>query len=123
MIDEIKIFLAHQLLESMDTTADPCNNFYQFACGGWLKKYNIPDSSTRWGQFDFVRQRVGDQLRGRYCPYVHQLIDLLIILYNIDVLKKPNSEDDPRPIKEARDMYAACINTGTQHFRFLTHFV
>ena len=58
--------IAHELLESMDTTADPCQDFYQFACGGWLKKYSIPESSTRWGQFDILRQHVSDQLRGKF---------------------------------------------------------
>ncbi|CAF1624746.1 unnamed protein product [Rotaria sp. Silwood1] len=34
---------ANYLLESIDKTADPCDNFFQFACGTWLKKNRIPD--------------------------------------------------------------------------------
>ena len=35
--------LAGALLEAMDTTADPCQDFFQFACGGWIKKNGIPN--------------------------------------------------------------------------------
>src|SRR6201999_3936689 len=27
---------------SLDRTADPCVDFYQFACGGWMAKNQIP---------------------------------------------------------------------------------
>ena len=32
---------------------------------------------------------------------------------SLDILRKPNSLDDPKPIQSAREMYAACLNTGT----------
>lgn len=56
--------IAATLLESMDLTADPCNDFYQFTCGGWLKKHSIPESYSRWSQFDVLRDQVQNELRG-----------------------------------------------------------
>ncbi|MBV8903394.1 MAG: M13 family peptidase, partial [Acidobacteriia bacterium] len=32
----------------IDRTADPCVNFYQFACGNWIKLNPIPPDQARW---------------------------------------------------------------------------
>ncbi|XP_078614974.1 endothelin-converting enzyme homolog [Branchiostoma floridae x Branchiostoma japonicum] len=37
------------LLASMDPTADPCQDFFQFSCGGWLQDNPIPPEQKQWG--------------------------------------------------------------------------
>src|ERR1700760_4120065 len=37
---------------SMDTSADPCVNFFQYSCGGYLKQTPIPADESSYGQFD-----------------------------------------------------------------------
>src|ERR1700733_1355528 len=36
---------------SMDTTVDPCTDFFAYACGTWIKKNPIPPDQTSWSVY------------------------------------------------------------------------
>jgi putative endopeptidase len=49
---------------ALDRKVSPCDDFYEFACGGWLAKTEIPPDRSRWQRgFSVVQDRNELQLR------------------------------------------------------------
>lgn len=48
----------------MDPSVNPCDDFYKYACGGWLKATEIPAERARWSRgFETVAERNQTVLR------------------------------------------------------------
>jgi predicted metalloendopeptidase len=49
---------------AMDPSADPCTDFYQYACGGWIRDTQLPADQSRWVRsFSVLRERNREILR------------------------------------------------------------
>ena len=49
--------IAARIIETMDREVDPCNNFYEYACGSWIRNTPIPDSRSRYSRFEKLSER------------------------------------------------------------------
>lgn len=78
---------------ALDRSIDPCVNFYQYACGGWLAANPVPGDQSRWGRFDTLAERNRTILQG--------------------ILESASSNKPTRTASEQKigDYYASCMDT------------
>ncbi|KAL9885951.1 neprilysin-1-like [Glossina fuscipes fuscipes] len=83
---------ASYLLEAMDATIDPCDDFYRYACGGWQKKFLIPKDKGSISTFRILEDKVTLILKG--------------------LLEEPIKDEDNQATIKAKTMYSSCMDTA-----------
>ena len=54
---------AADLLHNIDESVNPCDDFYQFACGGFIQQTNIPDDKSKYSAFSVLSDKLNEQVR------------------------------------------------------------
>lgn len=82
-------------MSNMDPMANPCVDFYQYACGGWMANNPIPPDESTWGQFNELADRNRAILRS--------------------ILEKAAADSPARTAVEQKigDFYASCMDEQT----------
>ncbi|XP_070499941.1 neprilysin-2-like [Chironomus tepperi] len=84
------IATSHMLLRNMKPEADPCDDFYEYACGRFLDERIIPDDKTGLTAFSEIEDEMRDHLR------------LLI--------NRPIEANEAKPFKDLKLLNQACLN-------------
>ncbi|KAM4771129.1 neprilysin [Rhinophrynus dorsalis] len=87
---------ASRIITNMDSSVDPCQNFYQYSCGGWQKKNTIPENEVFYNTFNILSDEAEVVLK--------------------DALEKKSNDDIPA-IQKAKTMYRSCINETAKNLR------
>ncbi|KAK7482533.1 hypothetical protein BaRGS_00026244, partial [Batillaria attramentaria] len=78
------------LSESIDSTVNPCDDFYRFACGKWIDSHPIPTDSSSIQNFKLIADDVQDLLK-----------ELLM----------DDDATSPQGIQQARSFFRSCEDT------------
>lgn len=74
----------------MNKDANPCTNFFAYACGGFVKNTQIPADETEVTPFSILRNKVSLQLK--------------------TLFEEPTVLNEPKPFKLAKTLYNSCMN-------------
>lgn len=84
------IHAASRILEAMDNSIEPCDDFYNFACGGFIKNTLIPDEKVSVNTFSIIGDKLQEQLRTL-------------------IIEEP-LPGESKPFTLAKDLFKACMN-------------
>lgn len=63
-------FPATEFLRGMNLSMDPCEDFYEFSCGGWVTNVTIPGSSMFWNRDTLYQDIVYYRLKGKWTDLI-----------------------------------------------------
>ncbi|XP_076365191.1 neprilysin-1-like isoform X2 [Tachypleus tridentatus] len=79
-------YIASELKKAMNMNVNPCDDFYEYACGGWISSHEIPKTKSRYGIFDQLRENLSKNI-----------IALL-----------ENTSDSESAVEKTKTLYKAC---------------
>ncbi|XP_065564791.1 neprilysin-1-like [Artemia franciscana] len=83
---------AASILSWMDKSVDPCEDFYRYSCGSWIKKSFIPEDKSTIGTFETLTNDVQLKLKG--------------------LLDAPILANETEAVKKVKTLYQSCMDAG-----------
>ncbi len=103
---------------NLDRSAKPNTDFYQFACGGWMKNHPLTNEYGRFGSFDLLAENNREQLKGLIEELATtssasgSVAQKIGDLYNIAMDSAKLNTEGAAPIKSELEKIAALKDRG-----------
>ncbi|CAM9878612.1 unnamed protein product [Lampetra fluviatilis] len=82
---------AAAVMQKLDWSVDPCDDFFRFSCAGWVRANPIPEDASTYGTYSHVRKQVDLKLK--------------------ELLERGGDEHtELEAIRRAKVMYRSCMN-------------
>ncbi len=78
--------------DAINSSVDPCDDFYSFACGGWMATHTIPKDKSRYGNFDALDEALQQNVKKE--------------------LSEPSKKSDSVSVVYASELFKTCTDNG-----------
>jgi hypothetical protein len=78
--------------DAINASVDPCDDFYSFACGGWMATHTIPKDKSTYGSFDALDETLQQSVKRE--------------------LSEPSKKSDSVSVVYASELFKTCTDNG-----------
>ena len=81
-----------EMRSNINPSVDPCDDFYEFSCGGWKAKHKIPDDKSKIDIDSEVKENIDFIIKSELSRQINQ--------------------NDSKTVNYAKQLYKSCIDNG-----------